>query len=660
MPVNAGKKPAVFKLTLTATGPGGKTRAETTVTVEPRAPGEEFQVAVPGGPVFTALLPEDSVATYRWQPGASSVESWLTTPGNAEASEAGPEELTGVEPQAPIPFTTRSSSLPEISVEPSSNSLQELTGFGGAMTESAAEVIDDSPKTTTILGLLFGSPASGDAGLSIARVPIGPSDFTAKPELAAEEPTFTGATAEELTVPVLGLAKEINPSLKLLAAPWSAPPGFKVDDVKPGLSLAAKLLCKGRNDYLQGDKFAAYAKYLATAASYYASQKLPLWMLSLQNEPRNCNATYPTMRLEPAEEAELAGDVHGDLHGLADPPELLGWDHNWAEGTCSKSPTPTTYPEELFGLSPPIQALGFHGYCGNPSAPGGAAAGVPFYLTESTGEGGHPSASENLWREVQHYLIDPLRVGARGSLYWNLALNENCGPQYAGSGPEMEYPDGRETCKKPTKKPAYGGCIACRPFITVDANGDYRVNQDYYYWAQLSRFFPPGARVVPSSTVEISKGEALDSVAARYPDGTVVLTVLNGANPGAIPDEPYEGEPAYTIEMVQRMAGTTAFTRSQVQGAPGETVEYETVVTNTGNVPLKFTGFEDSNCDAGTITGGPGSSSVAAGESTTYRCSFVLPTELGEYGNVAIITGAPVGWSTLITEESNVVEAFDE
>jgi probable HAF family extracellular repeat protein len=498
-----------------------------------------FQVVVPGGPVFTATLPADSVATYRWQPGASSAEAWMTTPEQAEASESEPGQLTGVAVQSPIPFTSRSSSLPGITVEPSAPPLQELTGFGGAMTESAADVIDGSPESTSVLELLFGSPAAGDAGLSIARVPIGPSDFTASQEPAAEEPYYTGADAERFTVPALQRASEINPALKLLATPWSAPPAYKVGKEKPGVHANRKRFCGGSSDYLGNDEYAPYANYLTEAVSFYAGEGLPVWMLSLQNEPHNCNPTYPTMELEPGEEAKLARDVSSDFQALANPPELLGWDHNWAEfnksGKCPRNPSVTTYPEELFESSPPIQALGFHGYCGTPSAPGGAATGVPFYLTESTGEGAHPSASGNLPFEVQHYLIDPLRAGARGSLYWNLALNGECGPQYAGSGPEMEYKNGREICKTPKAKHAYRGCIACRPLITVDASGDYRVNQDYYYWAQLSRFLPPGARVIASST----SGE-LDSVAARCPNGAIVVTVLNGAKAASIPTEPNE------------------------------------------------------------------------------------------------------------------------
>jgi len=98
-------------------------------------------------------------------------------------------------------------------------------------------------------------------------------------------------------------------------------------------------------------------------------------------------------------------------------------------------------------------------------------------------------------------------------------------------------------------------------------------------------------------------------------------------------------EPKFTIEKLQEIKGSSAgFTRLTLTGAAGQTVDYEIVVTNTGNVALTFSGFSDANCDAGTIAGGPGSSPVGPGESTTYTCDHALTTT-GSYTNVAMVTG---------------------
>ncbi len=106
----------------------------------------------------------------------------------------------------------------------------------------------------------------------------------------------------------------------------------------------------------------------------------------------------------------------------------------------------------------------------------------------------------------------------------------------------------------------------------------------------------------------------------------------------------------------QRLSGTlTGFTSSTLEGFVGETVEYEIIVENTGNVPLTFpSGLVDSHCDSGTIAGGRGTEAVQPGEDATYTCSHLL-AQAGAYVNVAAITGlTPHGVE--IPHESEPVE----
>jgi hypothetical protein len=121
-----------------------------------------------------------------------------------------------------------------------------------------------------------------------------------------------------------------------------------------------------------------------------------------------------------------------------------------------------------------------------------------------------------------------------------------------------------------------------------------------------------------------------------------------------VPTTPPVEEPKFAIEKLQRIGMSSSFTTETLTGTIGETVEYEIIVKNTGNVPLTFSNFEDSNCDAGTITGGPGSEPVGVGEATVYRCSHLL-TGAGELTNIAVVTGTPEGQGPLPREESNKV-----
>lgn len=113
--------------------------------------------------------------------------------------------------------------------------------------------------------------------------------------------------------------------------------------------------------------------------------------------------------------------------------------------------------------------------------------------------------------------------------------------------------------------------------------------------------------------------------------------------------------PEYAIEKLQEIPGSgTGFTKSPLTGSIGQTVNYEIVVTNTGETPLKFSNFTDVKCDPGTIGGGPGAAEVAPGESTIYTCDHVLTSE-GKYVNEAIVTGTPPGETPKI-KTSNPVE----
>jgi hypothetical protein len=127
-----------------------------------------------------------------------------------------------------------------------------------------------------------------------------------------------------------------------------------------------------------------------------------------------------------------------------------------------------------------------------------------------------------------------------------------------------------------------------------------------------------------------------------------------------LPPQP-TAEPSFTVEKSQEIAGSGGgFTTSTLRGSVGQTVDYEIVVRNTGSVPESFSEFTDTHCDPGTIAGGPGSSQLAQGQTTTYTCQHVL-TSVGLYTNEATITGTTVG-GTPVTHTSNqvVVEVTPE
>jgi hypothetical protein len=118
--------------------------------------------------------------------------------------------------------------------------------------------------------------------------------------------------------------------------------------------------------------------------------------------------------------------------------------------------------------------------------------------------------------------------------------------------------------------------------------------------------------------------------------------------------------PALSVEKLQKIAGTAGpYTTAPVSGQVGDTVDYEIVVKNTGNMPLTIGSrdFVDHNCTG--ISGGPGpGEELEVGASTTYRCTHVL-TEMGSYTNKAEVSGIPPEYeghpSPPVTSTSNTV-----
>jgi hypothetical protein len=117
--------------------------------------------------------------------------------------------------------------------------------------------------------------------------------------------------------------------------------------------------------------------------------------------------------------------------------------------------------------------------------------------------------------------------------------------------------------------------------------------------------------------------------------------------------------PAFSVEKLQQIAGDGSYTTVPVIGLIGQTVDYEILVANTGDVPLTLGSFSDPHCDAGTLSGGPGGAALAPQAATTYTCAHMLDQadlSAGSYSSMAAVTGTPPlgeGWP--VTHTSNAV-----
>ena len=165
--------------------------------------------------------------------------------------------------------------------------------------------------------------------------------------------------------------------------------------------------------------------------------------------------------------------------------------------------------------------------------------------------------------------------------------------------------------------------------------------------------------VTSSSTFSFNGPEGTDTTTFTAPEGEYIIDArakwdTNGVKGNFDHHLKVDCKPNFTIEKLQEISGSgTGFTTAPLTGKIGQTVDYEIVVTNNGNTALTFSNFTDTNCDEGTIAGGPGATPVEPGSSTIYTCEHLLTT-VGIYTNEATDTGTP-GEGTPITKTSNKV-----
>lgn len=373
---------------------------------------------------------------------------------------------------------------------------QEVAGFGAALTDSSAWLLSrrlTATARTTAMAKLF-DPVAG-IGLSYLRLPMGATDFALSDytyhDLPAGvvDPTLTRFSIQHdraYILPVLKQAMGLNPKLRVMASPWSAPAWMKTSNS----------LFYGS---LRRDAYPAYAAYLTKFLQAYKQEGVPIDTLTLQNEPHFESWSYPSMRVSAADAAALVKDHVGPaLANSGTGTKLLIWDHNWDE---------PQYPIAVLndpGANRYVAGSGFHCYAGGVAAQSQVRQAHPtkdIYLTECSGGGWMTDFGTNMRWTASNLIIGGMRHWAKTVLLWNLALDTRSGPQN-------------------------GGCTNCRGVVTVRSFSSVAYNVEYYVLGHASKFVVPGARRIGSTSFNPGR---VESVAFRNPDGSKVLIVLNGA-----------------------------------------------------------------------------------------------------------------------------------
>ena len=372
---------------------------------------------------------------------------------------------------------------------------QNMKGFGAAFSNAAAYLIYNSPERDLIINDLF-STSSG-IGIEYVRLVMGGSDLNAVEPYTYDDADFEDfemtqfsiAKDMDFTIPLLKLVLQVNPSVKIIASPWSPPAWMKNPENLHGGSL------KQGAQYLD-----ALAEYFVRFIQAYAAEGIVIDAITTQNEPEHAAIGYPTMSMPSETQRDLIRDHLGPKFQEAGiNTDIIIWDHNWDQ---------PSYPLNILqdaAAAQYVAGTGWHCYAGDKNAPQDVRDQHPekdVYFTECSGGEWDTNFGSGLGWNIQNLFIGQTRVGARTVLLWNMALDENHGPRVGVTG----------------------GCADCRGVVTVPSTGSYSRNVEYYSIAHFSKFVRQEAERINTAMLP---EQSLESVAFENADGSVVVVVLN-------------------------------------------------------------------------------------------------------------------------------------
>jgi glucosylceramidase len=404
-------------------------------------------------------------------------------------SERGVNRFSG---QPSLIGSTVHSGLPELFVD-STRRFQTLEGFGGAFTEAAAVTWQKlSPvRQEEVLKNYFDSEQGH--GYTLCRVHLNSCDFSLGNYAHVETPGdvdlagFNIGRDRQALLPFIKAAQRVaRQQIKLLVSPWSPPAWMKSNGQM------------NNGGFLLPDFRHAWAQCFVRFIQAYAAEGVPVWAVSVQNEPA-ATQRWDSCIYSAEEERDFVRDHLGPAlaaAGLAHI-KIVIWDHN-RDHLVERASVVYSDPE----AAKYVWGAGFHWY-GEPhfeqvQLTHDTWPDKQLLFTEGCQEGGPHTGSWELGERYAHNIINDLNRWTVGWIDWNLVLDETGGPNHVGN-----------LCSAP---------------ILIDTTQDTLMHQSsYYYLGHFSRFIKPGARRVLCA----ASRQDLESTAFVNPDGSVAVVVMN-------------------------------------------------------------------------------------------------------------------------------------
>ena len=396
-------------------------------------------------------------------------------------------------------------------------SFQSIDGFGFAMTEGSAFHLHrmSQAERTKILKELFATDGN-NVGISYIRLSLGASDLNnfvysyndlKEGETDFELKKFSLGHDRDDIIPVMKEVLEINPKIKILSSPWSAPTWMKENN-------------NVRGGALKKECYDVYARYFVKYVQAMQKEGITIDAVTVQNEPLNYRNTPSMPWYFQEQEAFVREHLGTKFKEAGLKTKILIFDHN-----CDRP----DYPLSI--LSNPetaqyIDGSAFHNYGGAISTMSIVHQARPdknIYFTEQMLTERPNSPDISIASAVKRLIIDVVRHWSKNTVLWNFAADPLNDPHTDN-----------------------GGCSMCQGAITIDGDAVTR-NIAYYTIAHASKFVPDGSVRIASTdawdhAIDMTEDEerpevkratiiehsnVLPNVAFKTPDGKIVLIVAN-------------------------------------------------------------------------------------------------------------------------------------
>ena len=386
-------------------------------------------------------------------------------------------------------------------VEPT-KTFQTFLGIGGAITDASAEVFAKLPKDKQKEFMNAYYDKEKGIGYSLLRTTIHSSDFASGSYTYIKEgdknlKTFNIDHDRQFRIPMIKEAiKTAGGKLTLYASPWS-PPAFM----------------KNTNNMLRGgtllpEYYQSWANYYTKFIKAYEKEGMPIWGITVQNEPM-ATQTWESCIFSAEAERDFLKNFLGPTmkkEGLADK-KIVVWDHN-RDLMTHRANVIFSDPE----ASKYAWGMGFHWYENWSSC-------SPMFDNVRKVYEKHPSKNllftegcvekfdakkYQFWANGERYgtsMINDFNNGTVGWTDWNILLDQNGGPNHVGN--------------------------FCFAPIHADTNsGELIFTPSYYYIGHFSKFIQVDAKRVGTS---VSRSGLL-STSFLNVDGKMVTVVMNQTN----------------------------------------------------------------------------------------------------------------------------------